>query len=160
VVQFLLILHYGLRKKAPHLCRPTHLPAAKDTSGCEPSGVFANPAVVANFVRTSGTPQNSSITPRRRSRRSRRLTAPQKMLLSAYKAILTFTMMRPVVSFSSLALQRSTRAASTRAFRPTLFMKAKEGQAEVVLVGCGAPNRGMGWYHGIQVCFIGTWASN
>ena len=28
---------------------------------------------------------------------------------------------------------------------------AGEGQAEVVLVGCGAPNRGMGWYHAIQM---------
>jgi len=28
---------------------------------------------------------------------------------------------------------------------------AKVGQAEVVLVGCGAPNRGMGWYHAIQM---------
>lgn len=28
---------------------------------------------------------------------------------------------------------------------------AKAGQAEVVLVGCGAPNRGMGWYHAIQM---------
>ena len=25
------------------------------------------------------------------------------------------------------------------------------GVAEVVLVGCGAPNRGMGWYHAIQM---------
>jgi len=30
-------------------------------------------------------------------------------------------------------------------------MEAKPGQAEVVLVGCGAPNRGMGWYHAIQM---------
>ena len=30
-------------------------------------------------------------------------------------------------------------------------MAAKAGQAEVVLVGCGAPNRGMGWYHAIQM---------
>jgi predicted dehydrogenase len=30
-------------------------------------------------------------------------------------------------------------------------MLAKEGQAEVVLVGCGAPNRGMGWYHAVQM---------
>jgi len=30
-------------------------------------------------------------------------------------------------------------------------MLAKEGQAEVILVGCGAPNRGMGWYHAIQM---------
>lgn len=28
---------------------------------------------------------------------------------------------------------------------------AKPGQAEVVLVGCGAPNRGMGWYHAVQM---------
>ena len=28
---------------------------------------------------------------------------------------------------------------------------ARAGQAEVVLVGCGAPNRGMGWYHAIQM---------
>eukprot|EP00527_Entomoneis_sp_CCMP2396_P008281 CAMPEP_0198141898 /NCGR_PEP_ID=MMETSP1443-20131203/4814_1 /TAXON_ID=186043 /ORGANISM="Entomoneis sp., Strain CCMP2396" /LENGTH=366 /DNA_ID=CAMNT_0043804783 /DNA_START=99 /DNA_END=1199 /DNA_ORIENTATION=- len=27
----------------------------------------------------------------------------------------------------------------------------KEGQAQVVLVGCGAPNRGMGWYHAVQM---------
>jgi predicted dehydrogenase len=32
-----------------------------------------------------------------------------------------------------------------------LNMAVKEGQAEVVLVGCGAPNRGMGWYHAIQM---------
>jgi len=30
-------------------------------------------------------------------------------------------------------------------------MTAKSGQAEVVLVGCGAPNRGMGWYHAVQM---------
>eukprot|EP00549_Striatella_unipunctata_P019363 CAMPEP_0118697194 /NCGR_PEP_ID=MMETSP0800-20121206/14339_1 /TAXON_ID=210618 ORGANISM="Striatella unipunctata, Strain CCMP2910" /NCGR_SAMPLE_ID=MMETSP0800 /ASSEMBLY_ACC=CAM_ASM_000638 /LENGTH=365 /DNA_ID=CAMNT_0006596535 /DNA_START=153 /DNA_END=1250 /DNA_ORIENTATION=+ len=32
-----------------------------------------------------------------------------------------------------------------------MTMFAEEGQAEVVLVGCGAPNRGMGWYHAIQM---------
>lgn len=26
-----------------------------------------------------------------------------------------------------------------------------EGQAQVVLVGCGAPSRGMGWYHAVQM---------
>jgi len=30
-------------------------------------------------------------------------------------------------------------------------LAAEEGQAEVVLVGCGAPNRGMGWYHAVQM---------
>ena len=28
---------------------------------------------------------------------------------------------------------------------------ANAGQSEVVLVGCGAPNRGMGWYHAVQM---------
>jgi len=32
-----------------------------------------------------------------------------------------------------------------------IAMAAKSGQAEVALVGCGAPNRGMGWYHAIQM---------
>eukprot|EP00640_Fibrocapsa_japonica_P001496 CAMPEP_0113937092 /NCGR_PEP_ID=MMETSP1339-20121228/3788_1 /TAXON_ID=94617 /ORGANISM="Fibrocapsa japonica" /LENGTH=395 /DNA_ID=CAMNT_0000939739 /DNA_START=122 /DNA_END=1309 /DNA_ORIENTATION=- /assembly_acc=CAM_ASM_000762 len=35
--------------------------------------------------------------------------------------------------------------------RTMMMMKAGAGQAEVVLVGCGAPNRGMGWYHGLQM---------
>ena len=26
-----------------------------------------------------------------------------------------------------------------------------ENQAEVVLIGCGAPNRGMGWWHAVQM---------
>lgn len=30
-------------------------------------------------------------------------------------------------------------------------MFAEEGQAETILVGCGAPNRGMGWYHAVQM---------
>ena len=33
----------------------------------------------------------------------------------------------------------------------TRVLLASEGQAEVVLVGCGAPNRGMGWYHAVQM---------
>ena len=41
----------------------------------------------------------------------------------------------------------SSRTTSSRG--GALF--AKEGQAEVVLVGCGAPNRGMGWWHAIQM---------
>jgi len=65
-------------------------------------------------------------------------------------AIMTFTMLaarQGVSAFTSSAA--FTRAAST--FRPTPLMFAEEGQAEVVLVGCGAPNRGMGWYHAIQM---------
>ena len=39
----------------------------------------------------------------------------------------------------------------SRAFGGSPVMFAKEGQAEVILVGCGAPNRGMGWYHAVQM---------
>jgi len=38
-----------------------------------------------------------------------------------------------------------------RAISSSLALKAEAGQAEVILVGCGAPNRGMGWYHGLQM---------
>jgi uncharacterized protein YbjT (DUF2867 family) len=66
------------------------------------------------------------------------------------------------IMFSTLSMQRSvafvarqasqTRAASSSAFAPSLSaLAAEKGQAEVVLVGCGAPNRGMGWYHAIQM---------
>lgn len=41
--------------------------------------------------------------------------------------------------------------ATSGAIARTPAMYAEEGQAEVVLVGCGAPNRGMGWYHAIQM---------
>ena len=30
-------------------------------------------------------------------------------------------------------------------------VELKENQCQVVLVGCGAPNRGMGWYHAVQM---------
>jgi hypothetical protein len=61
----------------------------------------------------------------------------------------SLTMFRTVTSFSSIVGRSSVRRAST--FRPSVTLNAKAGQAEVILVGCGAPNRGMGWYHGIQV---------
>jgi len=40
---------------------------------------------------------------------------------------------------------------ATRSYAGNAVMNAKDGQAEVILVGCGAPNRGMGWYHAIQM---------
>lgn len=40
---------------------------------------------------------------------------------------------------------------ATRSYAGKSVNMAKEGQAEVILVGCGAPNRGMGWYHAIQM---------
>jgi hypothetical protein len=48
-------------------------------------------------------------------------------------------------SVSAFVTKSQVRASSARAFRPTLAATAQKGQAEVVLVGCGAPNRGMGW---------------
>eukprot|EP00979_Chaetoceros_neogracilis_P010993 scaffold2640_cov256-Chaetoceros_neogracile.AAC.7 len=51
------------------------------------------------------------------------------------------------VSRPALSATRSMSAFS----RTGVVAKAEEGQAEVVLVGCGAPNRGMGWYHGLQM---------
>lgn len=52
---------------------------------------------------------------------------------------------------SAFVAKPAVRAASTRTFHQTAMSLAAEGQAEVVLVGCGAPNRGMGWYHAIQM---------
>lgn len=40
---------------------------------------------------------------------------------------------------------------ATRAYSGSAANLAKDGQAEVILVGCGAPNRGMGWYHAVQM---------
>jgi predicted dehydrogenase len=36
-------------------------------------------------------------------------------------------------------------------FETTSPSEITQDQAEVVLVGCGAPNRGMGWYHAVQM---------
>jgi len=53
---------------------------------------------------------------------------------------------------SSILASSGSRLMSSGAFRGSSILKAaKTGQAEVVLVGCGAPNRGMGWYHAIQM---------
>eukprot|EP00548_Thalassiothrix_antarctica_P003607 CAMPEP_0194146898 /NCGR_PEP_ID=MMETSP0152-20130528/22276_1 /TAXON_ID=1049557 /ORGANISM="Thalassiothrix antarctica, Strain L6-D1" /LENGTH=400 /DNA_ID=CAMNT_0038847549 /DNA_START=121 /DNA_END=1323 /DNA_ORIENTATION=- len=58
---------------------------------------------------------------------------------------------RRVLSFTTPSVLMKRSIHNSGAFRSTLSMSAKPGQAEVVLVGCGAPNRGMGWYHGIQM---------
>lgn len=60
------------------------------------------------------------------------------------------TLSRSFTTRSSSSV-RSMSSSSKGAFRRTLQMNAESGQAEVVLVGCGAPNRGMGWYHGVQM---------
>ena len=55
------------------------------------------------------------------------------------------------VSAFAFNARSQVRSASTRAFGPSQLNLAKAGQAEVILVGCGAPNRGMGWYHAVQM---------
>jgi len=64
------------------------------------------------------------------------------LLASRAAAYTATTTTRP--AFSSV-----TRTMS--AFSRSVGLQAEKGQAEVVLVGCGAPNRGMGWYHGLQM---------
>jgi len=59
---------------------------------------------------------------------------------------------RTAAAFSAGNAKTSFLRQATRSFsRTTLSSAAVDGQAEVVLVGCGAPNRGMGWYHAIQM---------
>ena len=70
-----------------------------------------------------------------------------------------FVHIASITMFASLNLQRSAaflsrRVAAAQAVRSistSPLRYAEEGQAEVILVGCGAPNRGMGWYHAIQM---------
>jgi len=60
---------------------------------------------------------------------------------------------RAALSFATThpsMLSTTTRTMSSFG-RPTTVRMAEAGQAEVILVGCGAPNRGMGWYHGLQM---------
>ena len=54
----------------------------------------------------------------------------------------------PVRAASRAASSPLLRAAASGAIRT---LAAGAGQAEVVLVGCGAPDRGMGWYHAVQM---------
>jgi hypothetical protein len=68
--------------------------------------------------------------------------------------IMTFATAASLLARRSTAFVARPALTSTRtmsAFARSLASAAEEGQAEVVLVGCGAPNRGMGWYHGVQM---------
>ena len=70
-------------------------------------------------------------------------------------APLAMTITAALLSTGSSSFQHAGRAFLGRSSRAigtsTRIMSAKQGQAEVVLVGCGAPNRGMGWYHAVQM---------
>lgn len=52
---------------------------------------------------------------------------------------------------SAFVASGAKTAVAKRAVSTTSTMYADAGQAEVILVGCGAPNRGMGWYHAVQM---------
>eukprot|EP00522_Entomoneis_paludosa_P002387 CAMPEP_0172474930 /NCGR_PEP_ID=MMETSP1065-20121228/69608_1 /TAXON_ID=265537 /ORGANISM="Amphiprora paludosa, Strain CCMP125" /LENGTH=396 /DNA_ID=CAMNT_0013233123 /DNA_START=650 /DNA_END=1840 /DNA_ORIENTATION=- len=52
---------------------------------------------------------------------------------------------------AAFVTRRVVTPANTRAISSSSLRFAEEGQAEVILVGCGAPNRGMGWYHAVQM---------
>lgn len=60
--------------------------------------------------------------------------------------LICLTMQRSFAFVSRQVSRHQSRSVSSSFLR-----LAEEGQAEVVLVGCGAPNRGMGWYHAIQM---------
>jgi predicted dehydrogenase len=84
-----------------------------------------------------------------RQKRSALSPATLATLLITIPNTMTFT--APLAAFTRSAAFNASRARSMSSFGRTMTMKAAAGQAEVVLVGCGAPNRGMGWYHGLQM---------
>jgi len=55
------------------------------------------------------------------------------------------------LAFTRASRSKVTSITSRTLFQGTTALYAKPGQAETILVGCGAPNRGMGWYHAIQM---------
>lgn len=74
-----------------------------------------------------------------------------KLTLSAITLSLLTNMQHTAAFVARKSLLSSTRASSSAAYSRTAALFAEKGQAEVVLVGCGAPNRGMGWYHAVQM---------
>eukprot|EP00980_Cylindrotheca_fusiformis_P028492 scaffold22604_cov130-Cylindrotheca_fusiformis.AAC.14 len=66
-------------------------------------------------------------------------------------SIFQTAMLTSFASSAAFTARRQARSMATRAFGGSSILNAKEGQAEVILVGCGQPNKGMGWYHAIQM---------
>jgi len=66
---------------------------------------------------------------------------------------------RPSFSFISRSFHPLTPSAGAlshyysvaRSFTSTTSLSNSKTKAEVILVGCGAPDRGMGWYHAVQM---------
>ena len=87
-------------------------------------------------------------------------------LLLLSTSLIMFTATRSTTAFLSRAVVATTQSHRRAAYLAPLRHSAKAesmssattpnsaaatNQAEVVLVGCGAPNRGMGWYHAVQM---------
>lgn len=83
-------------------------------------------------------------------------------LLLLSTSLIMFTATRSTTAFLSRAIvttkhpsrivNLSLRSAKVESMSSaTTPNAAAANQAEVVLVGCGAPNRGMGWYHAVQM---------
>lgn len=79
-----------------------------------------------------------------------------KLIATSNTNIFALTTVSTIITMFSLAARRTAgftlnRATAARSYGGSSLQFAKDGQAEVILVGCGAPNRGMGWYHAIQM---------
>jgi len=48
-------------------------------------------------------------------------------------------------------IENSTTDRTKRKLNRIMSAKAGKDQSEVILVGCGCPLRGMGWYHAVQM---------
>ena len=80
-----------------------------------------------------------------------RLYILSKMTFGAALSLIANSGRAAAFSFTRPSAQTRSNVRAFGTFSRTMTMNAEAGQAEVVLVGCGAPNRGMGWYHGIQM---------
>jgi hypothetical protein len=67
---------------------------------------------------------------------------PAHSLLLAYIASATMLSRTAVTAFLSRARSAAPPSLAARSISGSSLCFAKQGQAEVVLVGCGAPNRG------------------
>jgi hypothetical protein len=98
------------------------------------------------------------------------MISPQQQYKSFFLLLLStsfimFTVTRSTTAFLSRAIVttqqhqarmvnlslRSSAKVESMSSATTPNAAAATNQAEVVLVGCGAPNRGMGWYHAVQM---------
>ena len=73
--------------------------------------------------------------------------APPRKMLALVQAI-TLSNQAPVVQQSRLSRSRVTAQPTAGVER---LRGGADGKCDVILVGCGVPKRGMGWYHGKQM---------